>query len=228
VLDVSQQLIGLLTIDNINEQKASLKSNDVLIVPDLGNFSSADFANAADVIEAGAVATKAIHARLASLSVNDAQWVVRQPLDTQENITTIIDFIEFNNDSRLNDKVLLSRMATQIGQPLVLAQLEQDIDKIFGLDVFQEVRYDIVQKGDESGLLITAEKKSWGPNYLRFGLSLSDNFSGDDDFNLGVSYTRTAINDRGGEMRSELNVGQNSGFDIDWCCLLYTSPSPRD
>ena len=216
VLDVSQQLIGLLTIDNILEQKASLKPSDILIVPELGNFNSANFADATSVIDAGIEATEAIAAQLAELTVDEQQGLVRQPLDTSEDATTIISFITFDNNSRLDDKVLLSRMSTQIGQPLILSELHQDIDKIFGLDVFQEVHYEIVQQGDRSGLLITAEKKSWGPNYLRFGLALSDNFSGDDDYNLGVSYTRTSINDRGGEMRSEFRVGQNSGFDVDW------------
>ena len=168
VLDVSQQLIGLLTIDNILEQKASLKPTDILIVPELGDFSSADFANATSVIEAGSEATRSIQASLASLSVSEKNWVARPPLDTRENISTIIDFIEFNNDSRLNDQVLLSRMSTQIGEPLVLSELQRDIDKIFGLDVFQEVRYDIIRKDEKTGLLITAEKKSWGPNYPAF------------------------------------------------------------
>ncbi|WP_395375677.1 patatin-like phospholipase family protein [Marinicella sp. W31] len=216
VLDVSQQLIGLLTIDNILEQKASLKSSDILITPELGNFNSADFGNATSVIDAGIEATQAIKTQLVTLALAEENWLVRQPLDTSENDTTIISFIRFDNNSRLDDKVLLNRMSTQVGQTLVLSELQRDIDKIFGLDVFQEVHYEIVHEGDNSGLLITAEKKSWGPNYLRFGLSLSDNFSGDDDYNLGVSYTRTSINDRGGEMRSEFRVGQNSGFDVDW------------
>jgi NTE family protein len=50
--------------------------------------------------------------------------------------------------------------------------------------------------------------KSWGPQYLRFGLNLSSDFEGDSAFNLLVDHHATWLNDRGLEWRNTLSIGQ--------------------
>lgn len=48
-----------------------------------------------------------------------------------------------------------------------------------------------------------------GANYFQFGLNLSDNFKGDNKFNIGFAYTRTAINALNGEWRTGALIGQD-------------------
>ena len=50
-------------------------------------------------------------------------------------------------------------------------------------------------------------EKSWGPNYLRFGLGFSSDMKGDTFFNLLASYRRTWINSLGAEWRNDLRCG---------------------
>jgi hypothetical protein len=33
---------------------------------------------------------------------------------------------------------------------------------------------------------VTAKRNSWGPNYVRFGLSLEDDFSGNSNYNAAA------------------------------------------
>jgi NTE family protein len=54
--------------------------------------------------------------------------------------------------------------------------------------------------------------KAWGPDYLRFGLNLSSDFSGEAYFNLLGSYRQTWLNSKGAEWRTDVQVGRNSRF----------------
>ncbi len=59
-------------------------------------------------------------------------------------------------------------------------------------------------------MVITPQEKSWGPDYLRFGLGLESDFQGDSAFNLLVQYRRTWLNRLGGEWLTEAQVGQDT------------------
>jgi NTE family protein len=62
------------------------------------------------------------------------------------------------------------------------------------------------------GRLVDAVEKSWGPNYLRFGLGFSTDLKGDTLYNLLASYRRSWVNTLGAEWRSDLQIGQTSSF----------------
>jgi NTE family protein len=94
--------------------------------------------------------------------------------------------------------------------------MSADIGEVYGLDVFESVRYEVVQEDGKSGVVLHAKEKSWGPNYLQFGLELSDDFQGDTAYSLGLVYTRTAINALNGEFRIGLQIGQDSGVAAEW------------
>ncbi|MDQ1277774.1 MAG: hypothetical protein QG555_816 [Thermodesulfobacteriota bacterium] len=50
-------------------------------------------------------------------------------------------------------------------------------------------------------------EKSWGPTYLRFSLSLADDFKGINSYTIGGRITRTEINALGAEWRNQLQIG---------------------
>jgi NTE family protein len=118
--------------------------------------------------------------------------------------------------SRIGDQTILAQISAKPGQPLDRAQLDADIGTVYGLDVFESVRYEVVQEDGKTGLLLHTKEKSWGPDYLQFGMELSDNFEGDSSYNLGVLYTKTAINPLNGELRLGVQIGQDPGLTAEW------------
>ena len=81
------------------------------------------------------------------------------------------------------------------GQPLTEEKVATDLRRIFGTGDYEAISYRIV--GDEGGpraMLIEPTEKSWGPDYLRFGLSLASDFAGDNQFNVRAQYRRTWLN----------------------------------
>jgi NTE family protein len=216
VLGVVGQLSNILSQRNVDMQLASLKPNDIYIQPKLGKLGAGDFNKAAEGIEKGEQAAREMIPVLKRLAMDPAkfkQFMAKREVATQR---PVVDFVRLENRSRLGDELIRERLTLKVGEPLDTAQLERDIGEVYGLDVFESVRYEIVQEEGQTGVVVHATEKSWGPNYLQFGLELADNFEGDSSYNLGLSYLRTGINRLNGEIRLGLQIGQEPGVAAEW------------
>jgi len=216
VLDVVAQLTNILSDRNVEQQLATLKPSDILIRPALGKMSAGDFNKAGEGIEKGEQAAQAMIPELKKLSVDAAtyqQHLARRIGHTKE---PVIDFVRLDNASRIGDDTILSKITLKPGQPLDTTQLDTEISLIYGLDVFETVRYEVVEEDGKTGVVLHAKEKAWGPNYLQFGLELASNFEGVSSYNLGVLYTKTAINDRNGELRLGFQIGQDTSLAAGW------------
>ena len=125
----------------------------------------------------------------------------------------VIDFIRFDNDSKLSNELLANLLGVREGEQLDLDRLEEGIGRIYGQGIFESVTYELVYDNGEDGVIIKARRKSWGTNFLQFGLELSvDTSAGDSRFNIGAAYTKMPLNDRNGEWRTGLQFGEDPGI----------------
>ena len=74
-------------------------------------------------------------------------------------------------------------------------------------------------------------RNSWGPNYVRFGLSLQDDFQGNSTYNAAARFVLSEITQPGGEWVWDLQVGEtslicNRGVPAD-CPIRRASSSCR-
>jgi len=217
VLQITAQLTSIMTRTNTEAQIASLTERDILIVPNLGDIGSADFTKAGEAFPAGFAAAQARRDRLARLSLSAPAYrahVAARVLPSQQK--PIVRFVEIRNDSHLADEALRERLHVRVGEPLDTAQLEHDIGDIYGLELFERVNYDVVERDGETGVILDARARSWGPDYLQFGVALSSDFGGDSAYDFGVAYLKTAINELGGEVRLAGQLGQNPRMSADW------------
>jgi NTE family protein len=215
VLSVTEQLSSFLTRRSTELQIGSLGPRDILIVPELGEFSSTDLSGAGQTVPVGQQAAEAVRDQLTALT---AEGQGRQPATLEhESHDYIVDFVDIRNNSVLNDELIRSRLAVRPGEKLDLAALDQSVDQIYSLDVFESVTYDLAQNEQGGrGVDVTAEARSWGPNYLQVGLELSNDFSGNSDFKLGLGYTRNALNSLGGELRVLGSMGREDELRFDY------------
>jgi len=211
-LNVSGQLAGFLTL-NVQKQLDTLDESDVLITPRLGDISSGSFDRVADAISAGEVAAGELSESLARYSLSPEQYAAHlEQRPKYSKKVPVIDFIRIINHSAVGDDVIDDRISAQPGQPLDLDQLEADIGRVYGLEIFKSVNYEIVEEDGKTGLVVTAEEKPWGPGYIQGGLTASNNLEGESTFTLGVIYTQTEINELNGEWRSGLQLGDEPGL----------------
>ncbi|MEE4218073.1 MAG: patatin-like phospholipase family protein [Xanthomonadales bacterium] len=213
VLSVTEQLTNFLTRRTTEAQILLLEPADRLIVPDLGNFSAADFKGAGSIVKVGYEAAMNPETNLAALSAGGHD----RPAMPQSRISGfVVNFIELENSSVLNDEIILSRLAAEVGEVVNLKALDKSVDRIYSLDLFKSVTYDLVEKDGNTGIVVRALPREWGPNYLQFGLELSSDFSGSSDFKLGAAYTKNALNALGGELRVTASMGREDEISFDF------------
>jgi NTE family protein len=215
-VDVVAQLSNILSERNVEQQLATLKPHDILIKPKLGKLGAGDFDKAGEGIDKGEQAAREKAATLASLALDPVAYQRHLAQRGARGEAPVIQFVRLDNQSRIADAVILSHLTLKPGDTLDSARLDREIGIIYGLDVFESVRYEVVQEDGKTGLVLHASEKSWGPNYLQFGLRLADTFEGDSSYNLGVLYTLTAINELNGEVRLALQVGENLLGAAEW------------
>ncbi|MCG8040784.1 MAG: patatin-like phospholipase family protein [Candidatus Thiodiazotropha taylori] len=209
-LSILNQIMGFTILRNTQQQLAKLTDNDILIKPDLGNHSSTDFWRAAEMIDNGITAANQVAQQLAQLSITEQQYGAHlASIRQREKATPVIDRISFDNQSPLSTDVLQANISASTGDKLDIAKLEEEINQLYGMNIFGQVDYTLLQKEQENELKIRATEKEWGPNYLRFGLTMETNFDGSGIFNLASSHTMTPINSMGGEWRTELQIGHD-------------------
>ncbi len=88
------------------------------------------------------------------------------------------------------------------------ATLDADLQRIYGIGDLAHVGYRIDEEGGRRVLVVEAQEKAAGPDYLRFGLGLSSDFAGNAYFQGLVRYRRTGLNTLGAEWRTDLLFGR--------------------
>lgn len=210
-LDVTAQMLTILIRKETQRQLDALDDDDILIRPELGLFGSTNFAEIREAVEPGAVAAQQQEERLRELSLDDAAWQAhlqaRAARQTREPAPPTVDFVRVSGGGPLSERVLQARLATQPGDPLDTATLAADAASLYGLNLYEHVDYRVVRENGDTGIEFVARPKSWGPNYLRFGIGLEDDFEGTTSFNLSARLTRAGVNHLGAEWRTDLQIG---------------------
>jgi NTE family protein len=214
VVGYASQMINILTEQNVRAQLAQLRPEDILISPDLGSLSFIDFAAAPKFVELGIAAAESMRPKLAALAESSpqfAQFEKRLVVPAQPPPAKL-DFVTIEGTRYANPEVLEDQMRTQPDQPFRMDVLESDLAKLYGRGDIEQIDYQFVQLGQREGLVINVTEKSWGPNFLRFGLSLSSDLQGETFFNLMAGHKRVWLNSYGAEWTNEVVLGSTRRY----------------
>ena len=211
-LSVVTQLINFLGKQTVDDQLRSLTDKDVLIAPDLADVSAVKFDRSKDAIRIGEEATRALADKLRRYSLPPDQYAaVRARQVAESKALGTIDEIRVEGLTKTNPAVVRELVESKPGEPLSEEKIGADLRRIYGTEDYESIDYRIV--GGDVGpraMIIEPKEKSWGPDYLRFGLGLASDFQGDNQFNALVQYRRTWLNRLGGEWTTEAQIGQNT------------------
>jgi NTE family protein len=222
-LTVVGQLINFLGKQTVDDQLKRMSAQDVLIAPDLGDISSGKFDRSAEAIRIGEQATRAMADSLKRYSLPPAQYAALRATQVAEDRGLgTVDEIRVEGLQRTNPEVLLALVESKPGEPLSEEKIGADLRRIYGRRDFESISYRLT--GGDTGpraLIIEPREKSWGPDYLRFGLGLASDFQGDSQFNLLFQYRRTWLNRLGGEWLTEAQIGQNTHLTTEFYQPLH-------
>lgn len=224
ILGVSAQMLSILTEQNVQESLATLTPKDILISPELGEYTTGDFDSLKQIAPLGEVAARKAIDRLKTLSLPADEYVAlrqRQHVVAAPE-TAPVDEMRFVELKRVNPLSLQSVMDTEAGKPIDQAKLDADLRRIYGTGDFEHVNYRYLEEPGRRVMAIEAVEKSWGPDYLRFGLGLSSDFTGDAYFNLLASHRKTWVNSLGAEWRNDIQFGRTSLLSTEFYQPLDT------
>jgi NTE family protein len=237
-LSISNQMLAILVRKNADRQKATLGPRDVLIEPSLGTSPATDFTIAASNIAQGELAARGVESRLEGLRVSDASYAAYLARrENHEPALPLIRFVRVDPDSRRYEKTILAELQPLVGKPLDLDALGARITDLYGLGYFETLDYTVVQQGEgadqQYGLEVRARRKSWGPNYVRFGLNLETNFQGSNQYNVGAEFLLTEIDDLEAELLTDVQIGSDSKITsefyqpLDALAKWFVAPAAR-
>lgn len=208
-LAMSQQMIAIMLQRETDRQRASLGEQDILIEPALGSLSSIEFSRVSRLLREGEQAAEALATRLQPLAVDRAHWQAylarraarNQPLPK-------VAFVRPDEGSAEFSASIEAAMGSLAGEPLDPGKAASGVTQLYGDGTFETVDYRLLREGDLAGLEVSARRKSWGPNYVRFGLELQDDFEGGNNFNAGMRLLFTEITPLGAEFQLDIQVGE--------------------
>jgi NTE family protein len=213
-LAISNQMLAILMRKNADRERATLGPHDVLIEPDLAQISSTDFSVVARTIEFGEQAARALTQQLSALRLGQSayrQYAERRAV--RPAVAPVIRFVRVDEQTKPYEKMIQAALQPVLAKPLEPGQVDAMIIELYGLGDFETIDYALVTEGSgadqQTGIEVRARRKSWGPNYLRFGLNLEDDFQGNSLYNAAARFLVTEINEWGAEWRTDVQIGTN-------------------
>jgi NTE family protein len=212
VATVSNQMLAILIRHNTAEQRKTLKATDVVIDPALGDFSTFDFTEHERAMRIGEEAARGQALRLAALSVSpeefqrivDARAAIRSDLPK-------IKFLRVEPGSERYAGAIEALFGDQVGKVVNPPKLARRAAELYGQGNLEILDYRMAKNDEadpEYGLALTTRRNTWGPNYLRFGLQLQNDFEGNSSFNAAARGTLAEITKYGGEWTWDVQVGE--------------------
>ncbi len=215
---VAQQMINILTEQNVAASLRELGPADILVSPDLAGFTFVDFDRAGELIARGEAAARAVASRLAPLALDEDALAAgaagrgrAAPLTDQA-----LHAVETRGTARTNPRALENEIAARTDvAPGKVATAQDFVNAsrlLYGTGEFERVDVRPETREGHTVAVVDVDEKPWGPDYLRIGGRAVSDFRTDGRFSVTLQHTRTWMNAWGAEWRNEVQVGDLRRF----------------
>ncbi len=214
VAGVSNQMLAILIRRESQRERATLGPRDVIIDPPLHNLSSFDFSRLPRAMNIGEQAARELAPQLAQLSLDEAGYAawLAQRRAPPAMADTQVAFVRVDETSQAFAASVDTLFGSLVGEPLGIADLEDRLNRYYGRGQMETLDYRLEPQSAADpqsplGLTFSARANSWGPNYVRFGLRLQDNFAGNSTFDAAMRVKITELSSTGAEWIWDGQVG---------------------
>jgi NTE family protein len=209
---ISNQMLAILLRRDSVQQKRSLGERDIVIDPALGDASSFDFGIVKRAIRTGEEAALAVTQKLSAHSLSEDEYsVYTVHREDMRRGAPRVEFVRVEPGSERYAEALTKLFDDTVGKPLDPEALSRRVTGYYGKGNLEALDYQLVKDDEERyGLALTARRNSWGPNYVRFGLNLQDDFEGNSSYNAAARFVLSEITQPGGEWVLDLQEGDTS------------------
>ena len=215
---VMGQLVNILMRKNANESIATLMKKDILLTPDLKDFSGLDANKYAEIIQRGKDVAKKNIMALEKLSIDAKSYAKYVKVHRKKHVfqAPVISKIEIDNPTYIANESIRRRIHQEVGAKLDLDVLRKDLLHLYHMTIFDSVSYSL-KKAEDTTTLVIHTKPSWDNHgEIRFSIGLEDDFNGHSAYSLKLGYTMFGLNSYGGEWRSDFEIGRYEKVRTEW------------
>jgi NTE family protein len=213
ITDVAEQMLTILVRQQVNKQTDTLSAGDVLVSPDMPGISSFAFADLPRIVQAGARAGETARGQLEQLAVSPGQYAQYVAARRREPYVPTIREIDTRPGSGHYAWAANELFGDLAGTTFDPQRLGARIDRAYGQGHLELLDYQlepvIGSSPPAADLAFQARGNSWGPNYLRAGLRLQDDFDGNTTFDAAARLVLSDINRYGAEWIWDGQIGGN-------------------
>jgi len=224
-LSIMNQMLDIMMQKNVEEQIKTLGPKDVYIHPVLGELGSGDFDKSAEIAAIGEKAAREMIDSLKRYSVSDAEYAAftsRHHAEQVKEVKIASIKIEMEGDTHISPEVVVKKLSIKPGDMVDIEKLKEEASIVYGTGDFERVDLHVKRQRDGYDLVVKTKEKSWGPNYLRFGMGLESDFKGTSSYNMQFDYTRRWVNSLGAEWLTLIDIGSPSGIYSEFYQPLTT------
>jgi len=215
--DVLGQTVTMLILANERQQLATLRPGDVLISVNVGALTAADFKQGPAFIKIGRAAAEAQLDGLKRIAAGRTP----SPAVSIDRPPPVIDYVRVENDSRIDDGILLRKIEPFVGHPMQSEAVVTALRDIYAMGIFSRVDYRIEQRDDgKTGLVVDAIQRPGDANRLRPGLTYASAGKGHTEFDLSAEFRLTQLDSLGSEARFVGAIGERKRFSAEYYKVL--------
>jgi NTE family protein len=227
LLGILDHTVTMTIVANARESLGQLGDRDLLLTPELGDIGVEDFDRMGETVGQGVSVATAQIDRLRELAVSADEYEawrsgVRAAGASRE---IRIDEVRVESPGRIDPRRVRRRIVSSPDAPLDLAVLSEDLARVYRIGEFEMVDFTLPAAAEppERDLVIRTKDKRWGPHYLRVGLALTGDASGQTDYQVLLYHRLAAINRLGAEWRNQLSLGTPLALDTEFYQPLVMS-----
>lgn len=212
-VDVAQQMLSILTEQNVQRSIKELGPDDVLIAPDLAGVTFLDFSQSQAAIAAGEAAVRASAAQLRRLSVSAAEYERYQLARTlaPNALATAppLDKVSVEATPPEISVALAAQTGLRNAGTVTLGQVSRAASQLFGGGDFDRVYVDVREVDGRREAVLHATEAEWARSRLRLGVEMISDFADDNRFTVSALHVMPWLNNWGAELRSLVRVGSD-------------------
>ncbi|NRB38325.1 MAG: patatin-like phospholipase family protein [Pseudomonadales bacterium] len=222
------QLSAFLTTATTELQKQKLDKEDILLKPDIQGLGTTDWSILDKALIKGQEVARQHLEQLQQLRSDDESYAAYLQQKKKDHLALLIRAsapiarVKIDNNSPVHSALIHKKMKLHGQNRLTAKQINLAIDELYSIDEFQRVDARMIQTPTGNELQIIPRKKSWGPNYIAFGLGWESDFSLNSNLNFDLAYTKKDITRYGGEWRSQIELGAERALNTE----LYLPLTP--
>jgi len=217
-ISVGERVLDIAWSRKAAEARALLRSGDLLCTPAVQGADLTDLEVGAQLIESGRAAGRALAERLAPYALERTTFEQHlRERRARNQLKPVIDRIIVAPGCALSGKSVRARMQLQPGEPLDPQTAGLDLERLYGLRIFQRVDFELQpREPGHADVLVRTEELPTAPLHWRTGLTAALSAGKAVNFQIGAGLRYAPLDDWGSEARIRLEAGNELGFLFEY------------